>query len=114
MNILANIGKLRDGRNIIVIEKANRLEYVVASGYDPDAKPGEQWSSGTYLYSLTDLACYITKVNLTIGYDRMGEIAENAVSYLDDNRELEEFLCDRSIDLEESERKYFQLEEGDD
>ena len=45
---------------------------------------------------------------------RMREIAELAISYLNDEFMLEDFMEDRDIELTEEEKKYFGIYEGDD
>jgi len=50
----------------------------------------------------------------TIPDIRMREIAELAISYLNDEFMLEDFMEDRDIELTEEEKKYFGIYEGDD
>ena len=48
-----------------------------------------------------------------IGSLRMRELAEQAISYLQDNGILNDFLEDRDIELSEEEREYFCIGEED-
>lgn len=47
-------------------------------------------------------------------YMRMREIAEQAISYLQDNGLIDDFLEDRDIDLSPEEKRYFAISEGGD
>lgn len=112
MKVLADLGKLNDGRNIIVLQKADRIEYVVAEGYNPDT---ESWGRGTYLYDLGDLARTILFVNETIGYTRLKEIAAKAIDGLrEDDEEQAQIYCRDVIDMIPEELKEFGLEESSD
>ncbi len=44
---------------------------------------------------------------------RMRQIAETAISWLYDNGYLNEYLEDRDIDLTDTEKEYFGIEEGE-
>ena len=69
MKILANLGKLKDGRTALVIENAYHPDYVIVSGFDE--KTGT-WDSGKYFDgNLTSFSREITNVNMTLGYDRL-------------------------------------------
>lgn len=46
--------------------------------------------------------------------DRLKEIAEQAISFLQDQELLDEFLEDRDIELDEEEKQYFCLNDEDD
>ena len=104
MKIIADLGKLTKNKNLIVIEKANHLEYVIASNYNADEGC---WSSGEYYYSLDGIAEAILYYKRLMGYMRLQEIAEKAMSYLNENNLLEDFLEDTGVDLEEDEKEYF-------
>lgn len=52
--------------------------------------------------------------NETLPYDRMAEIACTAISYLDDNGSLSDYLEDRDIDLSRDEKDYFVVLDPDD
>lgn len=114
MKVIADLGKLRDGRNVLVLKKANRIEYVVARNYNPDAREGQQWDSGLYIYNLTSLASTISNINHTVGVSRMDEIATRALDYIDSTGQLEDFLYDNDLDLSVEEKEYFELETEDD
>ena len=47
---------------------------------------------------------------MKISNERFREIAENAISFLNDNDLLEEFLEDRDIALSTEEEKYFEVD----
>lgn len=103
MKVLADLGKLNDGRNVLVLQKADRIEYVLASGYDPSRPEGSQWDHGTYLYDLTSLADVVTYTNMPIGYGRLAEIASKAIDGIEDAKQY----CMHEIDMDESELKFF-------
>ena len=46
-----------------------------------------------------------------MSYERLMEIATTAMSYLADNDELDDFLEDRYIDLDDEEKEFFFPEE---
>ena len=78
MEILANLGTLKDGRTALVVNDAYHPDYVIVSGYDPETKT---WSGGQYFDGdLTAFSKAITDINLEIGYDRMKEIVVEYVS----------------------------------
>lgn len=110
MKIIADLGKVNEDKNLVIIEKAGRHEYVICRNYDPDEGC---WSSGEYIYSLTRLAEAILYYKKKIGYMRMANIAEIAISYLKENDLLEDFLEDTGVDLDEDEIEYFGVNEGD-
>lgn len=110
MRVIADLGKLRDGRNVLVLKKANKIEYVVARNYNPDAREGEQWDNGLYFNDLTNLSDAISYINHVVGWDRMEEIATSALNYIDSIDQLEDFLYDSSLDLNNKEKEYFELE----
>lgn len=62
MEFKADLGKLKNGYNAVVIEKGGHLEYVLASGFDPNAEIGKMWSSGKYYYDITSFAKAITEI----------------------------------------------------
>ena len=109
MKVLANLGKLKDGRNVLFLE-ARYQPYVIVRNYNPDAPEGQQWDSGLYLNTLNQLAKAITAIENTIGYDRMSEIASKAIDNLDEEN-FEYFNDD--VDLYDTEREYFGLEKED-
>lgn len=111
MNIIADLGKVTENKNLIVIEKANKLEYVIARNYNADEG---NWASGEYYYSLDGIAEAILYYKRPMGYMRLQEIAEKAMSYLNENNLLENFLEDTGIDINEDEAKYFGIEENED
>lgn len=112
MKVIANLGKLNNGTNVLVLEKGKRTEFVLADGYDPEAPEGSQWGSGTYLYSLESLARAILYYEKPIGYDRMSEIASKAIDGLreDDEESARDYLMEE-VELDEAELEYFGLEE---
>ena len=114
MRVIADLGKLRDGRNVLVLEKANEIEYVIARNYNPDAREGEQWDNGLYIYNLTSLSSTISNINHTVGVSRMEEIATEALDYIDSIGQLEDFLYDKDLDLSVEEKDYFGIETEDD
>lgn len=79
MKILANLGKLANGRTALVIEDAYKPNFVIADGYDPSTK---SWNgAGRYFDgNLTEFAKAITDANLAIGYDRMKQIAHDYIT----------------------------------
>ena len=108
MKVLLNCGNVGEtGRQAVIIEKGNRLEYVTCRGYDPEAPVGQQWYGGHYTYSLENFAKLILSETETISYERMAEIAEKAMSFLADNYMLWEFMEDRDIDISDGEDEYF-------
>lgn len=111
MNIIADLGKVTKNKNLIVIEKANHLEYVIARNYNADEG---SWASGEYYYSLDGIAEAILYYKRLMGYMRLQEIAEKAMSYMNENDLLEDFLEDTGIDLDEEEKEYFGIEENRD
>ena len=112
MDIIANIGKLKSGQDIILLQKADHYEFVLATGYD---KETQSWGSGTYLYDIEDLAKAILYTEQTIGYDRMCEIASKAIDGLRENDEDEaQAYCREEIDMDYDERKFFGLTESED
>ena len=60
MKILANLGQLNNGNTVLVTQKAGEIEYVIATGFNPEK---ESWGSGEYLYDLEDLARAILDAN---------------------------------------------------
>lgn len=112
MKIIADLGKLNNGNNVLVLEKGKRIEFALASGYNPEAPEGSQWDHGTYLYSLESLARAILYCEKPIGYDRMSEIASKAIDGLreDDEETAREYLMEE-VELDEAELEYFGLEE---
>lgn len=112
MKILANLGTLKNGQTVLVIEKAARIEYVLATGFNADTN---EWGSGTYLYNMDDLARAILYAERPIGYDRMSEIASKAIDGLreDDEDEAQEY-CREEIEMDEEELEYFGLTESED
>jgi len=110
MKIIADLGKVNEDKNLVVIEKAGRHEYVICRNYDPDEGC---WSSGEYIYSLTGMAEAILYYKKKIGYMRMANIAEIAISYLKDNDLLEDFMEDTDVNFDEDEMEYFEIEEDD-
>lgn len=101
MKIVANLGKLTEGKTLILIEKAGRYEYVICRNFDPET---ESWASGEYYYDLESLAKGILYYTQPVNYDRMSEIATVALHGLVDNDCLDEL---DDIDLEEDEKEYF-------
>ena len=78
MKILANLGKLKDGRTALVIEDAYSPDYAIVANFDEGT---QSWSSALYFDgNLTEFAKAITDANLVIGYDRMKQIAEEYIS----------------------------------
>ena len=109
--VIANLGVLKDGRTVLVTEKANGIEFVVASGYDPTQPEGSQWEHGTYLNTVRDLANVITYTDMPIGYGRLVEIASKAIDGLRDNDEDEALeYCQDEIDMDEDELEFFGFE----
>lgn len=105
--VLAYLGKTKDGCDILVCD--NQIEpFRLVRGYDPNEKPGQQWSH-------TVLACddinFLAEVILNrkekISYWKLKEIAEKAISYLFDQDMLENMLDDQDTELDEDEREYF-------
>ena len=112
MNIIANLGKLKSGQDIILLQKADHYEFVLATNYD---KETQSWGSGTYIYDIEDLARAILYANMPIGYDRMCEIASKAIDGLRENDEdAAQEYCREEIDMDYDERKFFGLTESED
>ena len=112
MKILANLGKLNNGKTVLVTQKADRIEYILATNFDPEK---EVWGHGDYLYDIEDLARAVLFANKTIGYDRMTEIASKAIDGLreDDEDEAQEY-CRNEIEMDDEELEFFGLEASDD
>lgn len=113
MKVLVNCGKLRNGREALIIKDGKTIKYLTCRNYDPTEPEGRQWEHGEYCHNIVSFAKLILAENETIDYDRMDEITCQAMSYLKDNDLLEDFLYDRDIDLDEDEMEYFFPEEGD-
>lgn len=110
MKIIADLGKVNKDKNLVIIEKAGRHEYVICRNYDPDEGC---WSSGEYYYSLVGMAEAILGYTRTMSYMRLQEIAEKSISYMNENNLLEDFLEDTGVDLDEDEIEYFGIEEDE-
>lgn len=50
-----------NGKAIIRLEKAGRIEWVVARDYEENAQEGTKWSSGQYFSTLYDAVAYAEK-----------------------------------------------------
>ena len=112
MKILANLGKLNDGHTVLVTQKADRIEYVLATGFD---EATQSWGSGTYLYDIEDLARAVLYANKPIGYDRMTEIASKAIDGLrEDDEESAQEYCREEIEMDDTELEFFGLNESED
>lgn len=112
MEILANLGNLKDGHAVLVTEKAGHIEFVLATNFDNEK---QTWDSGTYLYDMESLAKAILYIEMPIGWDRMSEIASKAIDGLreDDEEEAVEYLINE-VELDHDELEYFGIERGDD
>lgn len=73
MNIIADLGKVTENKNLIVIEKANHLEYVIARNYNADEG---SWASGEYYYSLEGIV--INSFTL-VSVSRFGACSETSI-----------------------------------
>ena len=112
MNIIADLGKVTENKNLIVIEKANHLEYVIARNYNADEG---SWASGEYYYSLEGIAEAILGYKRLMSYMRLQEIAEKAIDAIHVNGEdWEEELINADLDLTPEEKEYFGIEENED
>lgn len=102
-------------KHVALIDYEKGKQFIIASGYDPTRKEGEQWDYGRYfLYNnnndkalMLDSALVVfqikTQENL-ISKERCIEIATKAISYIPEEN-LEYFLDD--VDLSKHEIDYF-------
>ncbi len=78
MQILNEMGTLKDGRTVLLIKDAYNPNFVIVRGYNRETGT---WDSGTYCDgNLVALAKEILDAELPIGYDRMKSIAESALN----------------------------------
>ena len=78
MQILGEIGTLKDGRTILMVKDAYNPNYVIARNYDREMGC---WDSATYCDgSLVSLAKNILESELTVGYDRLKDMFQNYVN----------------------------------
>ena len=112
--VLANLGKLKNGREALVIQNGNTIMGITCRDYDPTAPEGSQWYGGEYTVDAVSFAKLILAEQTGIHPDRVMEIACQAMSYLLDNNMHDDFLEDRDIDLDYDERDFFFPEEEDD
>lgn len=85
MEFKADLGKLKDGRNAVLIEKGGRFEFILASGFDPTQRIGRMWSAGTYYYSLEDFCKAVIDANkefvmAKVNWDITKEDIENLIA----------------------------------
>lgn len=109
-----------------LLQSKSDTQYAVVSGYDPTQPEGQQWASGTYfcywgdkgnqsnyLQSALELFRYRTEENY-ISRSRLEELAtqfkDELEEYLDED-EYEEFF-DYECDMDEYEKKFFEIESG--
>lgn len=107
MKIIKDLGKLKDGRNALVIEDAFKPNYAIVGNFD-----GEQWSYGRYFDGdLTAFAKAIIAINCDISYERMSEIADKAIYGLIEDDEQEAFYyMEDEIEMDRNEMMFFGLE----
>lgn len=112
MKIIADLGKLDRNHNVIVIQKADRFEYIIAENYNPEGPEGNKWDRGAYCYSLEGLAQEILNKSkdIAVGYDRMCEIATGALHKVieSDGAELAyDFFRGYEMDMDAKELEFF-------
>lgn len=79
MKILANLGKLKDGRQALVIEDAYKPNYAIVSGFNAE---NGTWDSARYFDGdLTHFSREITNINMVVGYDRIMQIANDCIDH---------------------------------
>lgn len=105
MKILGEIGKYT-----IIDRETSYKTFVVAYGFD---RKSMSWAQGFY-FNTFESACKfcINRRMIFMSYDRLEEIATNALGYLRydlDENLLDEFCENYDIDLDESELEYFGL-----
>lgn len=83
MTIKDNLGKLKDGHTVLIIEKGGSYEYVLASGFDDSRRMGEKWDSAQYFSSLGSFADAVAEKNRTPGYI----LKEKLLSYIAEDYE---------------------------
>lgn len=110
MKIIADCGKI-NGRNVLIGKAGKNIEYLTCRNYDPSLPEGQQWDGGRYCNNVEDFARIIFYEKYGFSFDHLMEIATQALSYLNDNEMLEEFLEDRDLELEYEERDFFFPEE---
>ena len=85
MKILANMGRLKDGRTALVIQDAYNPNYILARGYDPEK---EAWDSAVYFDG--NLESFIDKVLETqkgISFSSLKSMFEQELEDVDDIEE---------------------------
>ena len=119
---------IKDGKKITVLQTFPEIDYallvreakyepfVAAYGWD---EQNVTWSQGHYFSDILDATRWIQKKlddkNGRISYDRMCELATNAMHTLkecDDEYAFNDFMHEN--DVEESEREFFGLTESED
>lgn len=106
MRVLLNCGKV-NGRDVLIIKDGNMVKYITCEDYRPEDPEGQQWRNGDYKHDVISFAKLILAEKDSIYYDRLIEIAAQAMSYIADNDMLEDFLEDRDIDLNYREKDFF-------
>mgnify|MGYP004673069153 CR=1 FL=1 len=102
-------------KRIALIDYEKGKQFIIASGYDPTRKEGEQWDYGRYfLYNnnndkaiMLDAALVAFQIKTRenfISKERCIEIATKAIGYIPEE-DLEYFLDD--VDLSKYETDYF-------
>ncbi len=84
MEILANLGKLSDGRTALIIKDAYNPNFVLAHNYDPDGEENRKWTSARYFDGiLTDFCREIlltevgtSSISSSFSFDRLFDDAE--------------------------------------
>lgn len=62
MKLIANLGKVKDGRDALILEKAGHLEYLLARNFDSTKEMGQAWDSAAYFYSLDSFSKAILEI----------------------------------------------------
>lgn len=95
---------------IILDTGASFTPYVVTRSV-PHLYEGEVvWNHGAYFTNLLDAVNYLYGIEKPeIPIPRLEELASTALSYLDDTCQLEDYLEDRDIELEENEKEFFNV-----
>lgn len=113
MRVLANLGKLKDGREVLFIDDSIQ-PFVVARNYNPAEREGQQWDNGIYFGSLDTLGSYVLGIERGITYNRMSEIADMTLhGMVEDDKDEAMYFIENEIELDESEMEYFGLTEDD-
>lgn len=121
MQFTRELMKIDDQRSLILWVDGNDNDnkddvnkFVVCSYYDPAKPIGQQWCWGHYFNSLYHAMDYVHELRKGISYMQLCEIAETAVSWIDDNGYMEDYQEDRDIQFTDKADEYFGVGYTDD